>query len=342
MGSQKRATLQEIAKACGVSKATVSMALRGVGNISSERVKDIRKVARDMNYRPALAAQMLRKQDSDYIGILMPHDAGAVVGSGFSSPILAHFINICEKQGQKYHVEFMQSTPGSCFIPPAQMTGGMVSGTLVAGHGGNEFNDWLENECSTPWVRIDEPGEFCVVSRIDSAMEQLVDSLAGLGHERICFIGGPIYYTSHRLGYEGFLKATKRNGMQASSNVGERVFAEDYSYEEGVRWIVDKLSARNRPTAIICMGIFEARLTCQLAVECELRVPDDLSVVGFGPPGAGANNWPQISCLEPDYNVMVEQALRMLRCRLGGQLVSSDLWETPVNIVDRASVAVAP
>lgn len=334
-----RVTLDEIAEACNVSKATVSMALRGMGNISPQRVKAIRETAAKMKYRPSLAAQMLRSKQLDYIGIIMPHSANTVAGSGFSTPILMHFIEMCERQGQKYHVEFFSMSPGDIFIPPSQLTGGIVGGSLIAGYGSDEFQRWLHESCSIPWVSIDEPGEYCVIFEMYDAMRGLIKQLHEMGHRRISFLYGPTCYTSHRMGKEAYFDTMPELGLSTDYKFSSKIAVEDMPYNDMIEWIKAMLSDPDRPSAVICMGIFEPRLICQIAAEMGIKVPHDISVIGFGPPGAGSRSYPQLSCLEPNYNVIVEQSLRMLRNRLNGRLNASDKWGVEVNFVDRQTLA---
>ena len=66
------ATIIDIAKACGVSTATVSYALNGKGNISEEKRAQIRETAREMNYVPSQAARNLQKGKSDVVCVIIP------------------------------------------------------------------------------------------------------------------------------------------------------------------------------------------------------------------------------------------------------------------------------
>lgn len=336
-----RVTILDIAKAAGVSRAAVSLALRGAKNISPERSGEIRKIARKLNYRPSVAAQLLRSKQTGYIGVVLAHDVGGVIDSGFATPILAHFVDQCERQGQQYHIGFLCRSPGGDFTPPRHLTGGMLDGVLVAGWGSREFRQWLAEGNRHLWVSLDEPADFSVTSTTDVGIVGAVERLVALGHRRIAFIGGPTQYTQHRLALEGFRQAVQKFELPVDLDRWICLVDEHLPFGQTVNWIQGLLSEASRPTAVICMTIGDARLTTQIARELGLRVPDDLSVIGFGPAGAGLRNWPALSCIEPNYDRMVELGIRMLRNRMSGELIEPSHWTVPTDLVMRATVANA-
>ena len=94
-------TLMDVAKAAGVSHTTVSLVLRGKGNISDVRRKQILRLARTMGYAPYAAAQMLRARRRNHVGLVLVADFPYSTQNVLASPAVGTFVNECETRGQK-------------------------------------------------------------------------------------------------------------------------------------------------------------------------------------------------------------------------------------------------
>jgi len=115
--------------------------------------------------------------------------------------------------------------------------------------------------------------------RVDDAhgVEQAVDHLVALGHERIGFLAGPKANIDAAFRLRGFRAAVRRHGLRYAPEAGDR-FTEASGYA-AARTL---LSAVNRPTAVVCASDLCAIGALKAARDAGLSVPRGLSIVGFG------------------------------------------------------------
>jgi len=118
-----------------------------------------------------------------------------------------------------------------------------------------------------PSVRIDDA----------SGMEQAVDHLVELGHRRIGFVCGDPSHLDSMDRLRGFRNAMARHGLRRSLEIGN-----GYSERVGYAAAGELLARRNKPTAIICSSDLAAIGAINRVREQGLRVPEDLSIVGYG------------------------------------------------------------
>lgn len=320
-----RVTIKHVAEAAGVAVATVSAALNGTGRVSHEQSERLKQIAKDLDYRPKLAAQLMRAHSTGHIGLLMvtelPDDWEKVLKSGHAGPIIARFIRTCEERSIDYHLGFWHTGQDpKNFKPPRLISNGLVDGLLIEGGMPDEMRDWLDTQC-IPYVRLDEPSDYCVLSATDVGTAQAVERLAALGHRRIGFTGGPQVYETHRLAALGFERAASAFGIDTGNGrFCKDCFPTETTVEDSAAWVETLLSKKDRPSAFVCSGMMAAKGILSKAKALGLRLPEDLSVIGLG---ASADSWeavPVIGGIEINYADMVKQGLYMLRGLLDGSL----------------------
>jgi DNA-binding LacI/PurR family transcriptional regulator len=277
----------EVARLAGVSVMTVSRALRGISGVSPKMRDRIVRIAADLGYQPSQAARSLRTGRIETIGFMISsHDA---LRGPYHSESLAGIDSIASKQG--YGVLLS--------VPPKGM--GMAEyalrliherrvGSLVLQGSRLSKKDLKELEqVQAPKVFInhrakltaESGGVCCVGYDNEDGIEQAVRHLAALGHERIAYIGGTPNDRDAIEREAGFRAAMKSLSLKVtdrwirpgdfalSSEAGQT--QTDYLMAEGA----------DRPTAIVCAsdGIAYGALTS--ARRAGLRLPEDLSIVGF-------------------------------------------------------------
>ncbi len=339
LGPLQRPTVKDVARRAGVSHTTVSLALRGSNRVASARAKAILKLAKEMDYQPRAAAQLLRGRRTGHVGLLF---TGGVVATeaGLTGSILGQFIKACESEDVRYHIAFL-SLDGGESGAPYQFTSGLTDGSLVAGWVNPSVHTWLAHHPEYPWVSVDEPAEYSVTTAADEGIYQALQHLAALGHRRITYGGGPDEYLTHRLGREGLKRAASDFGLTLCD-----VFTTPWPHvsrpEEMLlflNWAKQALSPADRPTAALCHGIHSARALIHAALQKGLRIPEDLSVITYGPAVDAEKGYPLLSCIEPDFSSVVKQALDMLLKRLAGREIEQRNLAIPPTLVLRDTVA---
>ncbi|MBC2600796.1 LacI family DNA-binding transcriptional regulator [Puniceicoccus vermicola] len=342
----KRVTIKHVAEKAGVAVTTVSAALNGTGRVSHEQGERLRKIAKEIGYRPKLAAQLLRANSTGYIGLLFLQSEGScldnVFQSGHSGPITSSFIGLCEERGLNYHLD-VYSPHGDESQPPRLLAGGLVDGLLIEGGGmSSRLRSWFE-ELQIPYVTLDEPSDYCALSATDEGTAQAVERLVALGHRRIGFTGGPAIYETHRLGRLGFDRAAR----EFLVDTGEGRFIKDYfgpknDLKDAAAWAKSILECKDRPTAIICGGMMAARGVVYQAERMGFDVPKDLSVFAIGTAQNASSALPLLSSIEIDFPEMVSHGLYMLNGLIEGTLRKPKTEYVRPSLVIRESTTFCP
>jgi len=155
------------------------------------------------------------------------------------------------------------------------------------------------NSLNVPSVAVDER----------SAGELATQHLLDLGHERIGYVGGPDYYLPTRQKAAGREAALRAAGFEPD---GLAVYTEDFSVEHGRLALRQLLELPSPPTGLICSNDLMAIGVLQEAATRGLRVPEDLSVVGFDGIEAAAWTSPPLTTVEQPIDEIAETAVNAL------------------------------
>jgi DNA-binding LacI/PurR family transcriptional regulator len=156
------------------------------------------------------------------------------------------------------------------------------------------------NSLSVPSVAVDER----------SAGELATQHLLDLGHKRIGYVAGPDYYLPTQQKAAGREAALRAAGLEPDGLV---VYAADFSVEHGRAALRRLLESTAPPTGVICSSDLMAMGVLQEAAARGLRVPDDLSVVGFDGIEAAAWTSPPLTTVEQPIEDIAETAVNALR-----------------------------
>ena len=180
------ASIKDIAKACGVSVATVSKALNGHSDISQATKEKVRQAADKLGYMPNSAARALKTNRTYNLGVLFVDDAQSGLTHEFFAAVLDSFK--CHAEGRGYDITFINHNIGhghSSYLEHCRYRG--VDGVIAACV---QFDDPEVVELAysnLPLVTVDHVfnNRAAVLSDNMEGIRRLVDELAALGHERI-------------------------------------------------------------------------------------------------------------------------------------------------------------
>jgi DNA-binding LacI/PurR family transcriptional regulator len=156
------------------------------------------------------------------------------------------------------------------------------------------------NTLNVPSVAVDERGAG------ELATQHLID----LGHKRIGYVAGPDYYLPTQQKATGRERALRSAGLEPDGLVAH---GSDFTVNEGRRVLRTLLASKQRPTGVICSSDLMAIGVLQEAVAEGLRVPQDLSVVGFDGIEAVAWTSPPLTTVEQPIEDIAETAVNALR-----------------------------
>ena len=273
-------SLKDIAKACGVSVATVSKAINDHSDISRETKERIRETANQMGYRPNAAAQALKTNRSNNIGVLFVDAANSGLTHDYFNHVLDSFKRTAEDNG--FDITFINGAKNSMnnmsYLSHAIYRG--FDGVVIACV---DFSDPQVDELiksNIPVVTIDHlfNNRIAVVSDNIRGMKDIVDYVYEMGHRKIAYVhGDESSVTQSRL--SSFYKALEEHGIDVKDDY---VVSAPYRNTEASFKATEKLlDLPEPPTCILYPDDFAAFGGMNAIRQRGLKIPDDVSVVGY-------------------------------------------------------------
>ena len=303
------ASLRDVAQHAGVSVATASRVISGPDGVRSETRERVERAMRELLYVPPG-----RRPATGMVGLLVPDLENPIfpalaqameeraTEAGFAS-ILCNTTAAAFREVDYVHTLLDRGADGMIFIS-CEMTN--MSGEhdhyarLVEEGARIVFVNGALNALRVPSIAVDERGAGELASR------HLID----LGHERIGYVAGPDYYLPTRQKAAGREAALRAAGIEPDGLVA---YGGDFSVEEGRAALRQLLERDPPPTGVICSSDLMAIGVLQEAAARGLRVPEDLSVVGFDGIEAAAWTSPALTTMEQPISEIAETAVNALR-----------------------------
>ena len=304
-----RKTIRDIAELAGVSIATVSRAVNGRGDVSEETRGMVRRIAREHGYTANRNARGLSAGRTGLIGVTLP-----VIHPTYFSSILASVAETLDEHDMRIVLCPTRHQHDREITLIERLMHGTTDGAILVlpEESGSELRALAQQGYRyvvvDPSERLDE--DIPVVSAAHSAGADLaVRHLLGLGHRRIGAITGPMgrLATGERLrGYHAALAAA---GVPADPQL---VAQSDFQVEGGFDGASRLLELPERPTAIFAFNDPLAIGAMQAARSRGLRIPEDLSVVGFDDTTEARFVTPALTTVRQPLADMGRMAVRLL------------------------------
>lgn len=298
-------SIYDVAKKAGVSVVTVSRVINNATSVRAGNRDKVLHAMQELNYTPNAAARSLAKGRTNVIGLMIP---------GYLDPFFFKVITAVEKELEKrgYFLALSLDTrtetgDSECYLFQQDRVDGVILVTPL-------FEDRdipeLKNK-RIPFVVIDSQSgstkyPFVMVDN-HKAGKEAAYHLAGLGHSRIAHVGGPINLLTSREREEGFIE-----GLQEKGFTPYFLHHGDYSVETGQEAIRKHIKDLRLPAAIfagddnIAFGIIDE------ARSLGLRVPEDLSVIGFDDHPYASTLKPELTTFSQPSESLSEKAVELL------------------------------
>ncbi|MFD7695315.1 LacI family DNA-binding transcriptional regulator [Streptomyces sp. NPDC059805] len=270
----RQPTIRDVADHAGVSKSLVSLVLRGSEQVRPEKREAVLRAVRELGYRPNAAARSLSEQRTRTVGVLL---------NDLRNP---WFVDLLDGLNSLLHDNGLHMLLADARLnrrtgqDPAgplldlRVDGLVVVGTLPDPAALAEAAERLP--VVVAGAREPAPAGVDVVANDDERGARLVtEHLIGLGHRRIAHIAG--YGAVGELRRRSFEAVMREHGLADEAVVESG----DMTEEGGYRATVRLLSGARRPTAVFAVNDICAIGALSAAEESGLRVPRDLSVVGY-------------------------------------------------------------
>lgn len=272
-------TIKDISAACGVSVATVSKSLNGYNDVSKATKDLVNKTAEQMGYFPNSQARALKTNRTYNLGVLFVDDAQSGLTHDHFAQVLDSFKTEAEKRG--YDITFISHNIGNRTMSYLEhCLYRKVDGVVIA------CVDFLHPavielvNSDIPVVTIDHVfnNRTSIVSANRNGIRELIEYAYRMGHRKIAYVHGrPSAVTESRLG--SFYKTM--------SDLGLRVPAE-YVQEGSYRELAPTAAATKRllefpdhPTCVLFPDDYSAVGGLSVMEDAGLRVPEDISVMGY-------------------------------------------------------------
>jgi DNA-binding LacI/PurR family transcriptional regulator len=269
--------MREIAKIAGVSSATVSRVINGSNLVRPETAERVRLVLEETKFIPNGSATTLKYGRSNSYGLIIPD-----MTNPFFSEFLRSFEGILVEKRQDMLMALTDHSASRLRETIHRMLVRQVDGVaLLASEVETEPIETLIRN-RVPLVTMDRrqvgPGLSDVSVNYAIGMNQAVEHLKELRHQKIAYIGGSsgLSISDHRM--QAFIKAVERAGLKIDPKF---LLTGNYRISGGEAAIAELLARKDRPTAIIAANDLTAMGALHALHRHRLSAPQDISVIGF-------------------------------------------------------------
>ena len=272
-------SLKDIARMCNVSVSTVSKAMNDRPDISSSKKEEIRRIAKEMNYIPNDMASTLKSKHTRNIGVLLSEQTGQGLLHEHFARILNSFKVTVEERG--YVMTFLNASNSPNRLSYMEQCKYMrFDGIFIlcADYQLDEVREILDSDMPVVVVDNTLPKHVNIASNQYGDMRRLIQFVYDRGHRKIAYIHGQnSEVTRGRLeAYMSFMKEHKLSVRR------EYVYTCPYrDTERSVSLTKTLLSVPDKPSCILYPDDLAAVAGMNAIQEMGLRVPEDISVVGY-------------------------------------------------------------
>ncbi|WP_103062406.1 LacI family DNA-binding transcriptional regulator [Actinomyces qiguomingii] len=272
-------TIADVARAAKVSISTASRALRDSPQISESTRRRVKEAARELDYVVNTSARRLASGRTNAVGLLVPYVTGWFFGQAITGAeqvlraagwdVLLY--NLADIDGRRSFFERM---------PLRNVVGGVLIFSLALSQ--EEIQQFARYRIALTTVGDATDRVSSVMIDDRAAATTAVRHLLNLGHRRIGLISGeldhPMGFKSSRLRHQGYRDALTHAGIVPDPAL---IVEADYTVQGGCLAVARLLSLAQPPTAVFVMSDEMAIGAIHTARSMGIRVPEDLSVVGF-------------------------------------------------------------
>lgn len=331
-------TLTMVAQQAGVSVMTASRALSGEGYISDKTKEKVLVAAAALGYTPNLPARVMRGSRTGVIGVLVNDLNSSVVNL-----IVGEITNIVRRAGLDMLIYNAVEDLGTSRSGGVSILKGMCDGLLLVLPRMKEGHAAVLEKSQIPIVLVNywRADTTLPVVRGDNYVgaRAAVRHLLELGHTRIAFVTGSAYSGQSSERQRGYSDALAEAGIKPDPRlVGAGTFSQQSGLEAGRKL----LAQAEPPTAIFCANDEMAYGVMDAARAQGLRLPEDLSIIGFDDIGASAHVHPALTTIRQPLGRISEAAVQELLARINNTGDTHSSIELPSELVIRGSTVATP
>lgn len=333
--SKRRTTLAEVAGAAGVSVATVSKVLNDRADVSAETRRRVQKHLRDAEYRPAGSGPAQPREPSRSIEV-----AVSELQNAYIITVLDGIISSASVDGFEVVIGRILSSDGEVVNPQALLRSDLAGAIFITADASSASLKALD-DAGFPVVIVDplRLGDSRCISIGATNFTGGVaaaDHLLYLGHRRIAHAGGPPTIDCSHARLAGYSSALRKAGIELDETLVTHCA---FTYGGGRDAARDLLDRPDRPTAIFAANDEIALGVMEEARRRSIRIPEDLSVVGFDDTFLARRSSPPLTTVAQPMLELGRVATRSLAQMITNDVIGTRHIELATRLVVRESTA---
>ena len=330
-----RPSLKILAEYLDLSPSTISFVLnnapgRSIPDGTRER---IREAARKFNYQPSLIARKLQGQRINTVGILLPE-----LGEGYHSQVISGAGDLLMREGYFYFTVHHRHRPELLRAYPEILQARGAEGILA-------IDTNLEMETLLPTVLVAGHTKFKQVSNVIlnswCGAELALGHLYQLGHREIVYMRGQLFSADTEARWAATLEVARKLGLSVRDDLIIRLEQDSHSPEIGYPGIQKIVAEGRHFTAVVCFNDVAAMGTIRALHDCGLRVPEDVSVIGYDDIQSASYHVPSLTTIRQPLQKMGHIAAQALLAKLAGKPTEALLQVEPELIVRESTSQVS-
>lgn len=318
--------IEDVAKKAGVSVVTVSRVINGATTVREKNRKKVLDAMKALNYEPNHAARVLASGKTNVIGLTIGH---------LNDTFLEGVVKAIDRKLKDYgYVLALNVVPVGTidrFVFQKERVDGVI---LLCPTDETKLVEQLV-EKDIPYVLIDNQD-------IEQKTSVLVDNIKGgyeatkhlidLGHRDIAHIAGPNMYLSSRERKEGFQKALAEVHLKPHD-----IIHGDFKMTSGYQIVSQWIREKHLPTAIFAADDFIALGAMNALVNHGLKVPDDVSIIGYDDQQFASQYVPQLTTVKQPEGEIGEKGVQILMDKLSDKSEQAKIYRLEPELIVRHS-----
>ena len=316
MAREKKLSINDVARLAGTSKRTVSRVINNDPKVSAKTLAKVQSVIEQYNYSPSPQARALSLRRSFLVSIV--HDNP---NASYVTEAMYGALEICRSAGYELIMHPCDLSRSNAIDEIMRFIEHLKIEGVILLQPASEFEELATRlkEIRCNYVCLlsarTEDDAHMIYHNDGKAVRQIVDHIVDLGHRDIAIIRGPENSQAANQRFEAFRTALARHDFELQKNhvaVGDHTFQ---SGIEGAEWL---LNSNRLPTAIFASNDEMAIGAIVTAQKMGIRIPKELTVVGFDNSPQALKMWPALTTAELNVRQMTELAARKLLAQCSG------------------------
>lgn len=327
-------TMQDIADIFGVSKVTVSKALNDKDGVSEELKEKIQSKAQELGYRFNSIARSLNDNATYNIGVIV---AERYIGENANAFYMSFYQQIAKQLDEKNYsaiLHQLNEEDENNLVLPRIYKDNKVDGLILLGQVSDDYV-LMMGKLNVPVMFLDFYDELADVDAVISdnfyGAYEITNYLFRVGHKKIAYVGNLFATSSIQDRFLGFYKSLLEHKV---------TLADDYIISDRDEHgdFIDLKLPDDKPTAIVCNCDQVAHKLIMQLNKDGIRVPEDISVVGFDNDIYATISIPPITTIEVNIKEMTEAVIKRMLSKVQDPTMEFGRIAVKGTIVHRESV----